>query len=416
MQSLKIILSPCLSPGILSAKLWIREGSRADPDKKQGLHNLLGSLLIRGCGPYNNLEMADLVERSGASLVCETYEDGLMLSLKCTKQRSSDLLPLLSLMITQPLINDDQVKLERSLSIKAIKRQRENPFQIALKGWKRLAYHNHPYSKETLGIKEDLENISTNDVFNLSKKILYRQKALIISGSLPANINDYFKDLKKTCSNSKRNQEDPIYKGSINTRNKSNLISLTNQTTNQVVLLLGKVTTSHSNPDDLALRILNCHLGCGMSSVLFQRLREEKGLAYDVGIYQPVREFDAPFLIHASSTKEKAMETLINIKECWMNSQTKLISESELELAKAKFKGNIAHNSQTISQRAERKAHLIGLQINEDYDLQNLKRIEHIDNLEILRVAQLYLKDPILSLCGPIEVINKLSDYWTKDF
>ena len=94
MSSLRVILDPCHSPGILSAKAWIRDGSRADPYNKKGIHNLLGSILTRGCGPYDNIKVGDLVEGSGAILTCETYEDGLMLSLKCTQQHMESMLDL----------------------------------------------------------------------------------------------------------------------------------------------------------------------------------------------------------------------------------------------------------------------------------------------------------------------------------
>ena len=50
--------------------------------------------------------------------------------------------------------------------------------------------------------------------------------------------------------------------------------------TEQVVLMLGQATVPHGHPDDLVLRLIQCHLGVGMSSLLFRRLREEHGVAY----------------------------------------------------------------------------------------------------------------------------------------
>ena len=151
MNSLDVYLSPCRSPGILSAKIWVRDGSRADPINKKGLHSLLGSLLIRGCGPYNNLQLADLVEGLGAVLLSETYEDGIMISLKCTEEGSNDLLPLLKWIILEPRLEKEQIDLERQLSIQAINRQKENQFILALNKWKEIAYQNHPYSQEVIG-------------------------------------------------------------------------------------------------------------------------------------------------------------------------------------------------------------------------------------------------------------------------
>ena len=409
MNSLDVYLSPCRSPGILCAKIWVRDGSRADPINKKGLHSLLGSLLIRGCGPYNNLQLADLVERLGAVLLSETYEDGIMISLKCTEEGSNDLLPLLKWIIFEPRLEKEQIDLERQLSIQAINRQKENQFILALNKWKEIAYQNHPYSQEVIGSIKDLKTITRADLTSLSEKISSRQKVIVISGSLPANIDTYLKDIKvmNYNPNKKKGQSisDKFKKTNHFDTDKS--IVITPQNTKQVVIILGSTTISHSHPDDIALRILSCHLGSGMSSVLFNILREEKGLTYDVGIYYPVRELNAPFIIHASSSKDKAMETLILIRKCWNNLQYSLLSNEELDLAKSKFRYNFAHNSQTISQRAERKAHLIGLNIDENYDLQILNLIDSITKEDIIRVSGLYLKWPFLSLCGPEDKLNQ---------
>lgn len=416
MDSLDVYLSPCRSPGILSAKIWIRDGSRADPLNKKGLHSLLGSLLIRGCGPYNNLQLADLVEGLGAVLLSETYEDGIMISLKCTEEGSNDLLPLLKWIILEPRLEKEQIDLERQLSIQAINRQKENQFILALNKWKDIAYQNHPYNQDVIGSIKDLKTITRTDLTSLSEKISSRQKVIVISGSLPANIDTYIKDLKVMNHNPNKKMEESIsdnFKKS-NHFDTDKSIVITPQNTKQVVIIIGSTTIPHSHPDDIALRILSCHLGSGMSSVLFNILREEKGLTYDVGIYYPVRELNAPFIIHASSRKDKSMETLILIKKCWNNLQYSLLSNEELDLAKSKFRYNFAHNSQTISQRAERKAHLIGLNIDENYDLQILNSIDSITKEDIIRVSSLYLKWPVLSLCGPEDKLNQLRHFWIE--
>ena len=64
---MNIILDKLNSKNIMSAKLWIEEGSRNDPKDKQGIHQLLSSTMLRGCGPYDNRQIADIVESSGAN-------------------------------------------------------------------------------------------------------------------------------------------------------------------------------------------------------------------------------------------------------------------------------------------------------------------------------------------------------------
>ena len=85
-----------------------------------------------------------------------------------------------------------------------------------------------------------------------------------------------------------------------------------------------------------------------------------------------------------------------------------------MELAKAKIIGQLAHGSQTISQRAERKAHLLGIGMKHDYDISSLVKIESITTRELYEVAARHLQTPLLSLCGPESTINKLALDWEK--
>ena len=415
MKSLNIIQDHCRSPGIFSAKIWIREGSRADPYKKAGIHSLLLSLLSRGCGPYKNEEVAEIIEGSGAEFLCETYEDGLMLSLKCTKPESSILLTLLDYMLTEPHLDQSQINLERKLAIQSINRHKENPFNLAFIQWKKLAYYNHPYNNEALGNEKDLNSITRDDIKSLSTKLLDRHKTIILSGAIPKNAESCLCNIRSKSSNNLGIKDYSIPKILTKSRAKNehrDSLAIHYQDTNQIVMIIGTLTTSHSNPDDLILRLIACHLGTGMSSLLFKKLREENGLTYDVGVYHPIRELEAPFMVHASSSKEKSVLALKLLKKCWEDIQNIDISQEELYLAKAKFKGNLAYNSQTISQRAERKVHLIGMNMNKNTDSYNLKRLNYITANELKECALKYFKQPILSISGPKENIDILSDLW----
>ena len=142
-----LLLEPLRTPGVMAAKLWIPGGSSLDPLGQRGAHQLLASVMSRGCGPLNHLALADLVEGRGAGLRCEAHEDGLLISLRCTSGDATDLLPLLAWMVIDPHLGQDQVLLERSLSLQALQRQREDPFQVAFDGWRRLVYGDQGYGR-----------------------------------------------------------------------------------------------------------------------------------------------------------------------------------------------------------------------------------------------------------------------------
>ena len=413
---MNIILDKINSKNIMSAKLWIEDGSRNDPKDKKGIHQLLSSTMLRGCGPYNNKEIAEIVESCGANLNFDTYEDGLLISLKCVENDAYKLIPLIGWMITKPILQRDQFELEKDLTIKAIKRQKESTYQLAFDGWRKMVYGDGPYGHDPLGSIDDINKINKEHILPIASSLIHRKKTLVISGKFPINIDEYienrieFKGISKNIINQTKTFKnirkiETLYKQRTN-------ICTHSLNTKQVILLLGKATISCEDKSDILLRLLSCYLGYGMSSLLFKVLREKYGVVYEAGVYHPIRENQTPFIMHASTSEEKGNMTLQLLKECWEEIINNEISPEELDLVKIKYRGQIAHSLQSISQRAEHKAHLLGIGLSKDHDKEILQRLESITSKEIKDAANRYLKNPLLSVCSNKEVIRKIVKDW----
>jgi len=400
----------------MSAKLWIKDGSRNDPKDKKGIHQLLSSSMLRGCGPYNNRKIAEIIESSGSNLNCDTYEDGLLISLKCVESDAYKLLPLIGWMITKPLLQIDQIELEKDLTIKAIKRQKESTYQLAFDGWREMVYGDGPYGHDPLGSIDDIIKINKEHILPIASSLIYRKKNLVISGRFPINIDNYientiaFKGISKDFTNQYKTKKN-INRIEIPNKQITNIFTRT-LNTKQVIILLGKATIRYDNKSDILLRLISCYLGYGMSSLLFKVLREKYGVVYEAGVYHPIRENQTPFIMHASTTEEKAILTLNLLKECWEKIINSQISPEELDLVKIKYRGQIAHSLQSVSQRAEHKAHLLGIGLKMDHDKEIILRLESITSKEIKDAANKYLKNPSLSVCSNKEVIQKINKNW----
>ena len=415
---MNIILEKLNSKNIMAAKLWIEDGSRADPTNKKGIHQILFSTILRGCGPYDNNQIAEIVESAGAVLNCDTYEDGLLISLKCIENDAYKLLPIIGWMLTKPSLEIDQIELEKDLTIKAIKRQKESPYQQAFDGWRRMIYSDGPYGHDPLGSIDDIKGIQRDDIFSMSESLLYRNKNLVITGNFPFNCKEHikdsiaFKEINKIGIDQNKKTQD-INKLGIIDKQKS-FICKRSLDTQQVILLLGKATIMYKNKADILLRLISCYLGYGMSSLLFKVLREKYGVVYEAGIYHPIRENQTPFIMHASTTEDKAILTLQLLEECWAKIIDTEISADELDLLKIKYRGQMAHSLQSISQKAEHKAHLLGIGLKKDHDKEILIRLESISGKEIRDAANRYLRNPSLSVCSNKNAIQKISKKWNS--
>ena len=400
---------------IMVAKLWINDGSRADPKGKKGIHQILSSTISRGCGPLNNIQLAEIVENYGSNLNCETYEDGILISLKCMGNDAYKLLPLIGWMITKPSLDIDQIELEKDLTINALKRQKESSYQQAFDAWRQMVFQTGPYGHDPLGLINDLYKINKKDLLPIANSLINRKKNLVIEGFFPNEIEDYIKTSSAFKKLNLKSKESLLKSklDNIKVQNKQTPnICIRYLNTEQIVFLLGKATVSYGHKSDLLLRLISCYLGYGMSSLLFKTLREKYGVVYEVGTYHPIRESKAPFIVHASTTEDKALLTIQLLKECWDRMIYKEIRSEELILIKNKFRGQMAHSLQSISQRAERKAHLLGIGQKLNYDNDILKRLEIISSKDIRKAAEIYLRNPSLSVCGKEKIVNQIKNKW----
>ena len=416
MSKLKLSIERIKTPGIFAAKLWLKGGSRMDPINKKGLHQLIGSLLSRGCGPYNHIKLADVVEGCGANLRCDTFEDALLISIKCLDRDIEKLLPIVGWMISSPHMASNQVNLEKDLIIKTLNRQKENPFQVAFDVWRSLAYKDGPYGHDPLGNIKDLLNIERSELLSNAKKFKKKTIAIAIAGSFPENIESMILNIEpfnrqsNFCKVEKKEKENIYITKKINSGDQD--IKLQKQNTGQVVIIFGQPTISHRHKDDLCLRLLSCYCGYGMTSLLFRILREKFGVAYEVGVHHPYREFSTPFIFHASTSIEKSELTLELLQECWWKLSQSKLSNNEVELTKAKFAGQIALSTQTVNQRTARSIQLLGLNLPKDYDRKSIEMLNDIKKEDLQEAAINNLNKPLLSLSGPNKDLEKLKLKW----
>lgn len=398
-------------PAILSARLVIRGGSGADPSGRRGAHQLLAGLMSRGCGDLNAEALADLVEGAGAGLRADAGEDTLVLGLKCAAEDGELLLPLLLDMVRRPRLEPDQLELERQLNLQTLQRQREDPFQLAHDQLRRLLYGSGPYGHDPLGVEPDLEAIQPTDLPPLVQALGQQGAVLVLCGQLPA---DPVGLLERATGNGGWPVATPEPSGDHQPLPPTARLASLEQDTEQLVLMLGCSTLPLGHPDTIALRLLQAHLGVGMSSRLFVTMREERGLAYDVGVHLPARCGAAPFVLHLSTSAERAGEACRCLLEEWQRVLSQPLSSAELALAVAKHRGQEAMARQTCSQIADRRALLLSHGLPPDHFERDLARAGIIETDTLLAIARRWLVTPCLSLVGPAAAIRAAERAWQR--
>lgn len=398
-------------PAIVASRLWIRGGSSQDQPGQRGAAQLLAGLMTRGCGSFGAEALADLVEGRGAALRCEASEDSLVISLKCASSDASDLLPLLLSMAREPWLSPEQLALERGLNLQSLQRQREDPFQLAHDQLRHLLFDRGPYGHDPLGVEEELAGLERDQVAALVPGLGDDGALLVACGDLGPHLPDLFAPLLQRCPWS---TAAPLAGPGPQARPSRERLACLEQDTEQLVLMLGAATVPLGDPDGLALRLLQAHLGMGMSSRLFVTMREERGLAYDVGVHMPARRGATPFIWHLSSSADRAGEATTALLAEWQRLLEQPLSAEELALAKAKYRGQDAMGRQTCGQIADRQALVLGHGLGRSYVQESLERAQQLDADTLLAAAQRRLAAPALSLCGPAGALVAAEQAWKR--
>ena len=127
-----------------------------------------------------------------------------------------------------------------------------------------------------------------------------------------------------------------------------------------------------------------------MSAVLFKLFREKNGITYDLGVFYPVRNENAPFLVYLSVSNKNALLAFELLSSLWKELLLKPLSNSEIFLAKEKLKGSFLLGNQSLDEILQRKIQLIsyGISPTQENDLNS--KIDEISSLEILKLTNKY--------------------------
>ena len=388
------------------AMIWINGGSSEDVEGKKGLNQILFSLLSRGCKGFENLEFSEYIDSHGAELNIETLEDGMLISLKSLDDHFLKIFPLVDLMINKPLLLEGQFQNVKKSTINSLRKDKENPFNITFEKWRRLVYIRHPYAYNSYGYEEDISKITHNDILSEYKK-LKKRNMYLISNNIEIN-NMSFELFNQNTIDNKPNSN--IFEVNIN-----RYVS-THQESNQIIFMIGNQTCPQTNYEHLPLKILESHLSYGMSSVLFKLFREKNGLTYDVGVFNPFRIQNSPFLIYLSVSNKNAILAFEILSELWKKLLSSLISEKEINLAKEKLKSSFLISKQNLDEILQRKIQLISNEINPDFDMDCFEMIESVYPEDILQITNKYLSNPYLSIYGDEKICNEINKLWIRNF
>ncbi|MCK4519121.1 MAG: insulinase family protein [Candidatus Omnitrophica bacterium] len=401
-NKLQVVFIPMASRKSVSASIWVKTGGRYENAANSGISHFLEHLVFRGTKEKTAKDIKQSIEGVGGSLNAFTSQETTCYFAKVPQKYADRAIDVISDIVINPLMKTEDIKKEKMIIAEEIRMYKDMPAYYVSDVLGEIMWPGHPLGRSLAG--------TYKTVNATSQKMLkdYKQKhycpsnmALIITGSvkidsLSKKINSLFGSLKPGGRGNFKNYVNRQKKASFNFLNKD---------TEQTHLSLGFHTPSRTHPDRYAFGVLSVILGGNMSSRLFEKVREESGLAYQISTSIKKYCDTGVFTIDAGIRNKKTIEALgLILKELTLIKK-ETVKIDELRRAKEFLTGQLLINLEDTMDSM--------LWANEKVTLEGripdikkiLKQIEAVSVDDIKRVAGSILKENNLNLAsiGPLK-------------
>jgi predicted Zn-dependent peptidase len=379
---------------------WVGTGGVDEPDELLGASHFLEHLLFKGTETRAASEIAHAIESVGGDMNAFTTQEYTAFYVRVPDDHLAVAADILSSVVWSPAFRPDEVDSERQVILEEIRMRDDTPDDIVHELFAEALYPKHPLGRSVLGTPETItaaarDSIAqyhamhyrpSNVVVAAAGNLEHQQVVDLITGGLDVEDGD------------RPPRVDPSFAP-------PEVLVTERRPTEQAHLVFGVRALARDDPDRYALSVVNQALGGGMSSRLFQEVREKRGLAYAVYSYRVAFNGTGAIGIYAGTSPERAHETLAVVRGELDRLVADGLPEHELAAAKGHLKGSTALSLETSSSRMHRLGRS-ELTTNEVPSVDELvAEIEAVTVEDADRVIQrVFAATPrILSVVGPFD-------------
>ncbi len=274
---------------LVSYRMAFLSGDAADPEERRGVTSAMMSMLTEGTEAYSSRELAEKIERLGASLNASSSDDFSVVSASSLTIYGPDMMQLIAEAMFAPTFPEDELVLFKKNTIENLKFQRSQPNFLANEQTARLIFGKHPYGRISPS-PADIEKLERGGLEATRKTNFLPNNAVFIAvgdvrkDEMLMQIEEHFGDWEAG--------DRHVHKSELsNERISPSLTIVDRPGSAQANIVISNQTVPRNHPDYFPMLVMNQILGAGASSRVFMNLREEKGYTY--GAYT---RFDAKML------------------------------------------------------------------------------------------------------------------------
>jgi predicted Zn-dependent peptidase len=384
--------------------IWVNVGSRDESPNVAGASHFLEHLLFKGTKTRTALDISSSIEAVGGEMNAFTSKEYTCFYARVIDSDLPLAIDVIADLITSSLGRPEDVDAERKVVLEEISMRDDDPSDLVHDLFAETFFGDTPIGRPILGTVESITEMSRNSIFNYYKKRYLPEDIVIavagnikhqkvIDAVLQAMARDGFLGDSKS---------EFRMRPSAKVKRRGERIGLIHRKTEQAHLFLGVDGVARDDKRRFAMSVLSAALGGGMSSRLFQEIREKRGLAYSVYSYAQQFAGTGSLGFYAGCTPKKAAEVISLIREVINDVAVNGLTHEELLRAQGAVKGTLVLSQEDTGSRMSRigKSELVHGQIQSFDEI--LGEISKVSSSEIRELAGEFLtKSPTLAIVGP---------------
>ncbi|MHB1407867.1 MAG: M16 family metallopeptidase, partial [Desulfitobacteriaceae bacterium] len=329
--------------------LWVGAGSRDEREGFEGISHFIEHMFFKGTQKRTARELAESLEAVGGQLNAFTTKEYTCYYAKVLDEDFDLALDVLSDMFFSSLFADKEIEKEKKVVIEEIKMYEDSPDELIHDLFSEYVWNDHPLGKPILGTEESIRSLSREKILDYLSHH-YSPDNLVIAVAGKIKHQDVISKLSGVYGEFKRGGR-RVLEGTPSGHTVKRSV---NKDTEQMHVILGVPGLGQDDADIYPMHVINNILGGGLSSRLFQEIREQRGLAYSVYSYHSTYVDTGLFAIYAGTSPTNTNEVV----ECILSEIQELkkngITAQELERTKAQIKGGLYLGLESVSSRMSR--------------------------------------------------------------
>ncbi len=403
-DGLRIISESIPTMRSISIGLWVDVGSRDEPRGIEGVSHFIEHMVFKGTTARNAQQIAAYLESVGGILNAFTSREQTCFYAKIIDEHLPRAVDVIADLVFNGVIDKDDIEKEKNIVIDEINEVNDTPSDLIHDIFAQTIFGKHPLGKPIMGSVDSVRGLTREKIIGYLKAN-YQPKRMIVAASGNLKHAELVRLVKKYIPN-RPNGELATPKREVPKLKTG--FSVTYRKTNQTHICIGAPAIKFTHRGRGPLLLLNSIMGGGMSSKLFQKIREEMGMAYTIFSYLDFFMDAGVIGVYLSTDRKKAPRAINTVlKEIEKFKEIKL-PESEIQSAKEQLKGSLVLGLENTSNRMNRMAKhelLVNKYISVD---ETIAEINMITASQVRDLAnRLFDRDKFsLAVLGPVNKKN----------